>query len=553
MQPLIDFFAENPLLLFFTVIGLGYLVGEIKIFGFSLGVSAVLFVGIAFGALDRRLALPDYIYIIGLVLFVYAVGLQSGPSFFASFQKRGMHINGMAALLIAVGGLVTVALWKILGISASSAAGLFCGALTSTPALAATVETAKSLSANLPRDAADLNASSPVVTYGLAYPFGVLGVLLWSFVFVKIFKIDFAKEEAARLRETGSDVIVSRTFNITNPAVDGKSAAEALQLLGQPAFTLSRIQKGELIEIAGPDTILSRGDRIVAVGTHDALERARILFGEESPDHLPLGNTGIDFRRIFVSHPSVVGRRIHELNLEKEFGATITRLRRGDVDFVPSPDTILELGDRIRVVTRLENLDRITKYFGDSMKAISETDFLSISFGIVLGAMVGMIPIPLAHGMSFELGFAGGPLVVALILGRLERTGPILWALPFNANLVLRQTGLVFFLAGIGTKAGFGFGTIFQSGGWELIAAGALITTCVVVLTVIVSYKYLKFPMSAVVGIVAGMSTQSACLAYANQQTQNDQPNIWYATVYPASMIAKIIVAQVIVSLLWAR
>jgi len=552
MQPLIDFFAENPLLLFFTVIGLGYLVGEIRIFGFSLGVSAVLFVGIAFGALDKRLALPDYIYIIGLVLFVYAVGLQSGPSFFASFQKRGMHTNGLAALLIAVGGAVTVVLWKVLGISASSAAGLFCGALTSTPALAATVETAKSLSANLPRDAADLNASSPVVTYGLAYPFGVLGVLLWSFVFVKVFKVDFAKEEAARLRETGSDVIVSRTFNITNPAVDGKSAAQAMQLLGQPAFTLSRIQKGELIEIVRPDTILSPGDRIVAVGTHDALERARILFGEESPDHLPLGNTGIDFRRIFVSHPSVVGKRIHQLNLEKEFGATITRLRRGDVDFVPSPDTILELGDRIRVVTRLENLDRITKYFGDSMKAISETDFLSISFGIVLGVMVGMIPIPLAHGMVFKLGFAGGPLVVALILGRLERTGPILWALPFNANLVLRQTGLVFFLAGIGTKAGFGFGTIFQSGGWELIAAGALITTCVVVLTVIVSYKYLKFPMSAVVGIVAGMSTQSACLAYANQQTQNDQPNIWYATVYPASMIAKIIVAQIIVSLLWA-
>ena len=551
MQPLIDFFAENQLLLFFTVIGLGYLVGHVRILGFSLGVSAVLFIGIAFGALDKRLGLPDYIYIIGLVLFVYAVGLQSGPSFFASFQKRGLHTNVLAAGMLVVGALITFAIWKILGISPWSAAGLFCGALTSTPALAATVETAKSLSANLPRDVADFNANSPVVTYGLAYPFGVLGVLLWSFVFIKIFKIDFAKEEATRLRESGSDTIVSRTFHITNPAIHGKSAAQALQLLGQPAFTLSRIKKGELIEIVRPDTILTTGDRIVAVGTHDALERARILFGEEAADHLPLDNTGIDFRRIFVSRPSVVGKRIHELNLEIEFGATITRLRRGDVDFVPSPDTILEMGDRIRVVTRLENLDRITSYFGDSMKAISETDFLSISFGIVLGVMVGMIPLPLPHGMVFKLGFAGGPLVVALVLGRLERTGPILWALPFNANLVLRQTGLVFFLAGIGTKAGYGFGTIFQSGGWELIAAGALITTCVVVLTLIVSYKYLKLPMSAVMGIVAGMSTQSACLAYANQQTQNEQPNVWYATVYPASMITKIILAQIIVSVLW--
>jgi putative transport protein len=551
MQPIIDFFAENQLLILFTVIGLGYLVGQIKVFGFSLGVSAVLFVGIAFGALDKRLGLPESMYIIGLVLFVYAIGLQSGPSFFASFQKRGFRINGIAATLLASGAITAIILWKILGISAPSAAGLFCGALTTTPALAATVETVKTLSANLPRDVAELNANSSVITYGLAYPFGVLGVLLWFFVFTKIFKIDFAKEEAARLKESGSDTILSRTYRITNPAIAGKTVAESLKLLGQPGFALSRIKKGEMTAIVTPDTFLSAGDQIVAVGTSEALERARILFGEESAVHMPLDNTGIDFRRIFVSHPAVVGKRIHELNLEKEFGAAITRLRRGDVDFVPSPGTTLELGDRIRVVTRHENIDRITKYFGDSMKSISETDFLSISFGIVLGVMVGMIPFPLPHGMVFKLGFAGGPLIVALILGRLERTGPIIWALPFNANLVLRQIGLVFFLAGIGTKAGYGFGATFQSGGWGLIAAGALITTCVVVLTILVGYKYLKLPMSAVMGMASGMHTQPACLAYANQQAQSDQPNIWYATVYPASMITKIILAQIIVSVLW--
>ena len=423
--------------------------------------------------------------------------------------------------------------------------------MTNTPALAATVETVKTLSANLPQEAADLNANSPVVTYGLAYPFGVLGVLLWFFVFTKIFKIDFAKEEAARLKESGSDTILSRTYHITNPAIAGKTVGESLKLLGQPGFVLSRIKKGEMTSIVTPDTLLSAGDQIVAVGTSEALERARILFGQESAVHLSLDNTGIDFRRIFVSHPAVVGKRIHELNLEKEFGAAITRLRRGDVDFVPSPGTTLELGDRIRVVTRHENIDRITKYFGDSMKSISETDFLSISFGIVLGVMVGMIPFPLPHGMVFKLGFAGGPLIVALLLGRLERTGPIIWALPFTANLVLRQIGLVFFLAGIGTKAGYGFGATFQSGGWGLIAAGALITTCVVVLTILVGYKYLKLPMSAVMGMASGMHTQPACLAYANQQAQSDQPNIWYATVYPASMITKIILAQIIVSVLW--
>jgi putative transport protein len=551
MQPIVNFFAENQLLLLFTVIGLGYLVGQIKVFGFSLGVSAVLFVGIAFGALDKRLGVPESMYIIGLVLFVYAIGLQSGPTFFASFQKRGFRTNGIAATLLASGAIAAIVLWKILGISAPSAAGLFCGALTNTPALAATVETVRTLSINLPQEVADLNANSSVVTYGLAYPFGVLGVLLWFFVFTKIFKIDFAKEEAARLKESGSDTILSRTYHITNPALAGKTVGESLKLLGQPGFALSRIKKGEMTSIVTPDTFLSAGDWIVAVGTSEALERARILFGEESAVHMPLDNTGIDFRRIFVSHPAVVGKRIHELNLEREFGATITRLRRGDVDFVPSQGTTLELGDRIRVVTRHENIDRITKYFGDSMKSISETDFLSISFGIVLGVMVGMIPFPLPHGMVFKLGFAGGPLIVALLLGRLERTGPIIWALPFTANLVLRQIGLVFFLAGIGTKAGYGFGATFQSGGWGLIAAGALITTCVVVLTILVGYKYLKLPMSAVMGMASGMHTQPACLAYANQQAQSDQPNIWYATVYPASMITKIILAQIIVSVLW--
>ena len=551
MHALLDLLAENQLLLLFTVIGIGYLVGHVKLFGFSFGVSAVLFVGIAFGSLDKRLGLPEYTYVIGLVLFVYAVGLQSGPSFFSSFQKRGLRTNLMGALLLTVGALVTVGFWRLLHISAAEAAGLFCGALTSTPALAATVETVKTISSNLPPNTAELRSTIPVVTYGLAYPFGVLGVILWFYVFTKLFRVDFVKEESARLKESGTGTIISQTFNITNPAVEGKSVSDLMKLVGQRAFALSRVKKGEAVAIVMPDTTLSLGDSIVAVGTSEALEQARILFGETASTHLPLDNTGMDFRRIFVSNPAVVGKRVHELDLERNFGATITRLRRGDIDFVPVPGTVLELGDRIRVVTREENIERVTRYFGDSMKAISETDFLSISFGIVLGVIVGMIPLPLPNGMVFRLGFAGGPLVVALILGRLERTGPIVWSLPFSANLVIRQIGLVFFLAGVGTKAGYGFGMTFQSGGWALIAAGAAITSCVAVLTVILGYKYLKLPMSAVLGMTAGVHTQMACLAYANQQTQNEQPNVWYATTYPASMITKIILAQLIVTGLW--
>jgi putative transport protein len=194
-------------------------------------------------------------------------------------------------------------------------------------------------------------------------------------------------------------------------------------------------------------------------------------------------------------------------------------------------------------------MSRVTRYFGDSLKSISETDYLSLSLGIVLGVFLGMIPIPLSHGLSFKLGFAGGPLIAGLILGRLERTGPIMWELPFNANLVLRQVGLVFFLAAIGTKAGDGFSATFQVGGWKLIAAGAVLTIFSTTLAILIGYKYLRLPPAAVMGMISGIQTQSACLAFANQQTNSDLPNIWYTTVFPASMVAKIILAQIIVSI----
>jgi putative transport protein len=550
MHAIIDLLAGNQIILLFTVIGLGYLIGSIRVGGFSLGVVAVLFVGIAFGAIDSRLALPDYIYVIGLVLFVYAIGIQSGPGFFASFGRRGLRVNAVALAILAAGAAVTVVLKGVLKLSAPSTAGLFCGALTSTPALAATVETIGNISRGMPGPASALALKSPVVTYGLAYPFGVLGVILWFFVFVKIFKIDFAKEEAERSRESGMGSILSLTFVVTNPAIVGKEVAEVLGLLGEPGFALSRVKKGDAVVVASPDIVLSAGDQIVAVGSERALERARVLFGEQAREHLPEEPRRITYRRIFVSNREVIGKTIRELDLHARFEATVTRLRRGDVDFVPSLDTVLESGDRIRVVSRTENIEAISKFFGDSIRSISETDFLSLSLGVVLGAFLGMIPLPLPNGMTFRLGFAGGPLIVGLILGKLERTGPIIWGMPFTSNLVLRQVGLVFFLATIGTKAGPGFGETFRSGGWALIAAGALITSMVAVASILVAYRFLKLPMSAALGMVAGIHTQAGCLAYANQQAGNELPNIWYAAVYPGSMIAKIILAQIIVSIM---
>jgi putative transport protein len=260
----LDLLAQNPLLLLFTIIGLGYLFGNISIFGLKLGVAALLFVGMFFGALDHRLRLPEHIYIIGMVLFVYAIGLQSGHGFFASFKKRGLRFSVIAFLILAGGAAGALFLRKAIGLSAPAVAGLFCGALTSTPAMAAAVETAKSLSSNLPPDAGKLFESIPVVTYGLTYPFGVFGVILAFFISNRIFKADSNKAASGDDDDSIKEVL-SRTFIVTNPAVIGKTVEEVLQSLKDSGFILSRIKKGDKTDIVASQTVLELNDQVVAV------------------------------------------------------------------------------------------------------------------------------------------------------------------------------------------------------------------------------------------------------------------------------------------------
>ncbi len=550
MYAFLDLLAGNNLLLLFTIIGLGYLIGNISIFGFKLGVAALLFVGIAFSAIDSRLVLPEHIYIIGLVLFVYAIGLQAGPGFFASFHKRGLKLSMIAAVVLALGALVAGIVGKMFGLSAATIAGLFCGSLTSTPALAAAVETVKNIAPTLPPERVEFLLNSPVVAYGLAYPFGVLGAILWMFILTKTFKIEFKKETAEREKESQADEITSRTFRVSNPAVIGHTLEQFMSSIDEPDFVISRIKKGDTIQVANPDTVLEANDLLVAVGPVKAFNSVRLYLGEESPEKLAERRDDTAYRWYFVSERGIVGRTLGELMRKRPFIGTMTRLRRNDAEFVPSPSTTLEMGDRVLVVSPRQEIDRIIEYFGDSLRALSETDYLSLSLGIVLGVFLGMLPIPLPNGTSFKLGFAGGPLIAGLILGRMERTGKIQWGLPYNANLVLRQIGLVFFLAAIGTKAGVGLVETIQSGALGMIIVALAIVSFVSVSVLLIAHKRLGLPMSAAMGMLSGVQTQPAALAYANQQAQNDLPNLWYAPVQPASMIAKIILAQVIVTAL---
>jgi len=547
---LIDFLASSPLLLLFAVIGIGYLLGSIRVLGFSLGPAAVLFVGIFFGSLDSRLRIADLVYVLGLVLFVYTIGLQSGPSFFASFGKRAARANVFAFVALLIGAALTFAGARIFGIDPLSMVGVFCGALTNTPALAASIETIKSgLTGASPAAAAQLRVSAPVIGYSVAYPFGVIGVLIAFHVFGKLRGSKSAGETTSEQPgEPAAGHIRGRTFRVVNPGVFGRTVASILGDGTNYGFVLSRMRRGAETSLVYAETTLQRDDLVVAVGNETALERAHTLFGDASNVEIQTENKEFDFRRIDVSDPKVVGKTIAELDMQRLLDATITRVRRGDVDFVPTGETVLERGDRVRVLTWAGNLDRVARFLGDSVRSSSETDFLSLSIGLVLGILLGITPFPLPGGGTFTLGFAGGPLIVGLLLGRIHRTGPVTWGMPFSVNLTLRQVGLVLFLAGIGTKAGDGFLQTFENGGWILMGMGCVITSIVTALVLVLGTRVLRLSYPSVMGLMSGIQTQPACLAYANEHGASDLPNVWYASVYPLSMITKIILAQLLVA-----
>lgn len=535
---------DNPLLLLFLVAAVGYPLGRVKLGGSSLGVAAVLFVGLGFGALDPELKLPEIVYMLGLVLFVYTIGLSSGSLFLSSLGKKGLRYN-----LLVLGGLgVAAALaflaHQLLGLRAPLVAGMFAGSLTNTPALAGVIEHLKAVGAGEPA------LSDPVVAYSLTYPAGVLGMILSLYLAQKAWKVDFAREQRS-LPEyaSASEPIVSQTICITSSL--GLTVAELIRRNHwQVVFGRMR-HAGELHLVTG-QTVFTPGDLVTLVGTEAVITEVTSTLGDTScSERLEFDVSHFDKRRIFVSSAQVVGKQLRSLDILGKYEALITRIRRGDIELLPTGSTILAPGDQIRVVAPRERMDDLAHLFGDSYRAVSEVDILTFGLGIALGLLLGILPIPLPGGVTFKLGIAGGPLIVALAAGAVGRTGPLVWALPYSANLTLRQIGLVLFLAGIGTRAGYTFiSTLTQGSGLLIFAAGAAVTVLTALCVLWAGYKLLKIPMGLLVGILAGMQTQPAVLGYALEQAQNDLPNIGYTTVYPAAMIAKILLAQLLLILL---
>ena len=536
-----EFLRARPLLLLFVVAALGCLLGRLRVLGFSLGVAAVLFAGLLVGWWIPGIQLPDFVAQLGLVLFVYTLGLASGPAFFASLRLRGVRDNLLASGVLSVCALAALGLARALGFGGAEAAGVFAGSLTNTPALAAALETLAARGVSGPA------LSAPVIACSICYPLGVLVPLVVAALCDRWFNVSYAQEQISREYGCQSEAaIVSVTAKILR-----SPCATAQELRKTPAYAVNfgRIQRAGQTSVVHDDTQFEIGDLVTLIGSQSDVLLAAAALGQVSDAHLERDRSEIDFRRMFVSNPQLTERPLRELHLIERYEAVITRVRRGDVDLVPDARFRLMLGDRARIVAPRAALHALERLFGDSARRVAEVDVISFGLGIALGLLLGAVPIPVPGG-TFSLGLAGGPLLVGLILGRLGRTGPLVWTSPYGANLTLRQFGLVLFLAGAGLSAGavlasaLGQGVIVR-----MLVAGTLISTTSALLTVVVGHRILRIPLGVVVGMLAGIQTQPAVLAYALEKTGRDSPNLGYASVFPIAMISKILLAQLILQL----
>jgi putative transport protein len=540
--PVIELLASHPLVLLFAVAAVGVPLGRVPILGVRVGVAAVLFVGLAFGALDPRLRLPEIVLQLGLALFVYTIGLASGRAFLRAFDPRGLRANLLVLAALAAGAGATVLMARAFGIDPATAAGMYTGATTNTPALAGVVEAL--------RGAEETTRSAPVVAYSLAYPGGVLGVIVVIAALQRWWRTDYAAESRG-LRDygVGGEQLRSVTVRVTREELGSAPVQTWREREGWHAI-MGRYRRGADVRLVQGDTVLQPGDEVTLVGTERDLAIVAPRLGDVTGTRLDLERSELDFRRLFVSRPEVAGRTLAELRLPQRLGAVVTRVRRGDAFLLPTADLRLELGDRVRVVARQDQMAEVERTFGDSYQALSEVDVRSLAIGLGAGLLLGLVPVPLPGGVVLRLGFAGGPLLAALALGAIGRSGPLVWTLPYSANLTLRQFGLLLFLAGVGTGSGFAFASTLRAGaGLDVVLGGLALTVTLAATTLFVGHRLLRLPMNVMVGVVCAQHTQPAALGYAVEQTGNDLPHVGYATVFPVATLAKIALAQFVLLL----
>lgn len=525
MDAVRNFLEAQPLFTLFLTIALGYAIGQLSVRGFALGSGAVLFSGLAIGAIAPDAAPPAMVGTLGLLMFLYGIGIQYGRAFFDGLRGPGLLWNLLSLVAVLASLLVALVMGRMLGLSVPTAVGLFAGSGTSTSAL----QVALMASGN----------AEPAIGYSVSYPFGVVGPILAIYFFTLLVK--------PRI-DTPKPAMRSGEVTISHVELAGQTVAQALAPYDPQDLQVLALRRNHHSMAVDPDVVLQVGDGLLLMGRPQVLDTAITQLGYSEVRVLK-DRSEYDVIRVYVSTPSLLGCALAELP-QPDFPIRIAQVRRGDLEMLPSSDLVLESGDRLTVLHPAGMQEEVRAFFGDSVRASAEFSYISIGLGMVMGLMLGTLSFPIPGLGSFSLGVAGGPLIVALILGRLGRSGPICWNMPAPANLVLRNLGLTLFLAAVALQAGLPFVQTVSTSGLPTLLAGMTVLLTNVLVVLMLGYFVMKIPFDAAVGVMSGATGNPAIPAYGARQLQSDSVDVGYATIFPSMTIAKVILAQLTISLL---
>jgi len=539
--------VAHTILIYCIVISTGVILGKIRIYGVSLGIAFVLFAGIALGhfGFSANPQVVDFIREFGLILFVFSIGLQVGPGFFSSFKRGGLILNLLALAIVLIGGSITLILHLVSGVSLPMLTGIMSGAVTNTPGLGAAQQALTQISPNG-------NVPEISIGYAVAYPFGVLGIIMTMLLIRKTFSINVENELSLfnRYQHPEDRIPEKISILVTNKELSGRTIKDVTSSIDY-SFIVSRILHKSNLQVAGPETIIHEGDIILIVAQKRVLPQIISGIGEVSKMDLTALSGKLISRRIFVSNREVFGKKLGSLKLRTKYNINITRIYRSGIEFVASPEIRLQMGDKLTIVGDEDSLKKVTEQLGDSINRLDEPNIIPIFIGILAGVILGSIPIKIPGIIHpVKLGLAGGPLIVAILLSKYGYKFQLVSYTTPSANLMLREIGIVLFLASVGITAGAKFVPAILSGdGFVWMGYGAVITLLPLLLISFLARIYLKRNYLELCGLLAGSMTDPPALAFANSIAATEAPAVAYATVYPLVMFLRIFVAQLLIIL----
>jgi putative transport protein len=523
MASVSELIGTQPILALFLAVGLGYAVGQISVLGFSLGIGAVLFVGLFIGAIAPKAQIAGPIGLIGLVMFLYGIGILYGRQFFEGLSGPGRTYNLLALAAVVASLLVTLGLGAAFHLQLGHTLGIFAGSMTSTATLQAALDV--------------MGNREPSIGYSVAYPFGVIGPILCFYFMTRRVRPTFPPKPA---RFHMGEVTIEHL-----PA--GSTTLGAVMANLPEGVQIASVRKAHHNLLPDPAMELEPGDALLVASDQMAdIEATVAALGRFDPGRIGRDRADLSYQRFFVSKASLTGKRLADLAGPAGVPLQFLHVRRYDMDLMPAANLLLELGDRVGVLVPAEQIAAARAFFGDTEKSTAEFSYVSVGIGMVLGVLLGLIPIPVPGVGTVNLGIGGGPLIVALILGRYRRTGPITWVMPLPANIVLRNFGLTLFLATVGINSGQAFVTTVAQNGPLMLLIGAAVLLISVAIVLLVGFYMLRLPFDDLLGVAAGATGNPAILVYATRMAPTERPDIGYAMIFPSATIVKVVAVQIV-------